>query len=128
MNESPIRKRLGQRLEYLGFDLEKYENGNKYIQIKCKKCGEIYDDEVNVVINRGRVCSNCGSSKKKSEMTDEWDKNIYFNVIKNTKGKVKIKKMLNNGLFKAQCTNCNKIWDSSVREIKEFTVCPNCAV
>ena len=29
MNESPIRKRLGQRLEYLGFDLEKYENGNK---------------------------------------------------------------------------------------------------
>ena len=77
MSESPVRKRLGSRLEYLGFDLVKYENGNKYIQVKCKRCGEIYDDEVNVIINKGRVCSNCGSLKKKSEMTDEWDKNLY---------------------------------------------------
>lgn len=102
--------------------IEKFENLDQKILIKCLKCN--YIDKKNahyIIYNSGYNCPNCKLEKEK-EITIEKLKKFGFDLKKDHKFKGKNKKN------KLKCINCGYIWDISPKRIlSDKRRCPNCS-
>ena len=120
-----INIKFPEKFDVLG----EYVSCKEPIQLKCKKCGHVWNALPNSILN-GNGCPNCNLERLKNPVLKRTQEQFVADIKKSLNGAVDVIGEYKSALerVKVKCNQCGYIWDTKAQSLLYGHGCPKCAL